>query len=426
MRRVVLLSLIIYGLIIVGLITRDGRLLTLAIPAIIFLVTGLIFEPETPDLTIKRSLSKDRSTPDELITVTLSITNNGPGIEELLIQDVLPQSLTLVDGSPGILTDLRAGQTTELEYNVQGKRGLYRFASVWVTARERLGLFEKRISIEAPGQFFILPEIAKIKQVAIRPRRIGVYNGLIPARQGGSGVEFFGIREYQPGDPLRWINARASARYHQKLFINEFQQERMADVGLILDARLQSDARYGQDSLFEYCVQAAASMAETFLEGGNRVGLLIYGRSIDWTFPGYGKVQQERLMRVFARAKQGDGKIFEKLDFMPTRLFPTRSQLIFISPLLLEDADTLIKLRARGYQLLVISPNPVSFERMGLIDSPAVALATRVAGVERELLLRKLRQAEIQVVDWSIETPFYQIAHIALSYLPFQRGQTLV
>ena len=31
-------------------------------------------------------------------------------------------------------------------------------------------------------------------------------------------------------------------------------------------------------------------------EDRNRVGLLVYGRFLDWTFPGYGKVQRERIL----------------------------------------------------------------------------------------------------------------------------------
>jgi uncharacterized protein (DUF58 family) len=228
-------------------------------------------------------------------------------------------------------------------------------------------------------------------------------------------VEFFGVREYQPGDPLRWVNNRASARHPQTLFINEFEQERVADVGLILDARQQSDARSPEGLLFEHSVRATATLADTFLSVGNRVGLFIYGRSLDWTFPGYGKAQRERILRALARAQQGGGHVFEKLEHLPTRLFPARSQLVLISPLLNEDADLLITLRARGYRLLVISPDPITFERKGLNESPEVELATRFARLERELLLTRLRQADIRVVDWPVDIPFSRAAHTALS-----------
>jgi hypothetical protein len=87
--------------------------------------------------------------------------------------------------------------------------------------------------------------------------------------------------------------------------------------------------------------------------------------------------------------------------------------------------DMLIKLRARGYRLMIISPDPIAFERAGLQDDETVGLATQIAYAERQLLLTHLRQANIQVVDWNVETPFHQVAHVALSRLPHIRGRAL-
>jgi len=253
----------------------------------------------------------------------------------------------------------------------------------------------------------------------IRPPRTGIYAGPVPARQGGPGVEFFGVREYQPGDPLRWVNTRASARHQEALFVNEFEQERVVDVGLILDARRQSDVRRGRKSMFEYSIQATAALADVFLNAGNRVGLFSYGRSQNWTLPGYGKVQRQRILLALARAEQGEGDVFERLVHLPTRLFPTRSQLVLISPLLRHDSEMLTQLRARGYRLLVISPDPVAFEEKDLPADKAINLATRLARLERQLLLDQLRQADIRVLDWRVDRPLPQVVHATLSR--FQR-----
>src|SRR5262249_51280849 len=231
----------------------------------------------------------------------------------------------------------------------------------------------------------------RLRRAEIRPRRTHVYAGQISARQGGPGIEFYGLREYQPGDPTRWINARATARNPQTLFVNEYEQERVADVGLILDARRQSDVRTRDGALFEYSIQAAAALADTFLHRGNRVGLLMYGRSLDWTLPGYGKVQRERILRALARAETGDLPVLEKLDYLPTRLFPARSQIVLISPLLSHDLEMLASLRARGYQVLVISPDPISFDQRGLAAQAETATAMRIAPLERARLRQRWR-----------------------------------
>jgi len=287
-----------------------------------------------------------------------------------------------------------------------------------VTANDSLGLSRKQMTLGVPSQLFVLPEAMRLRKVEIRPRRTRVYSGLIPTRQGGPGVEFFGVREYQPGDSLRWINWKASARHSKALYINEFEQERVADVGLIVDARQRSDVASSQGSLFEHVIQATATLADALLNGGNRVGLLIYGGHLDWTYPGYGKIQRERIFRALARAEQGDSMVFEGLEYVPTSLFPARSQLILISSLLAGDLEVLFRLRARGYSLLIVSPDSIAFEERSLRESQDVELATRIARLERELLLRKLRQAGITILDWNVETPFHQAAQVTLSRSP--------
>lgn len=415
MNRLLLLSLLILSLILVGLTTLSGAWLALVIPLLIYLGAGLLYEPEALQLKVTRNLSADRASPNEPVTMKLSVTNAGSHVEEILVADAVPSSLTLIDREPKILASLRPGETVHLQYTLMGERGYYRFPGVRVTASEHLGLFTKQAMWEAPGQLFVLPEVIRLRRVEIRPRRTRVYSGLIPTRQGGPGVEFFGVRGYQPGDALRWINWKASARHPETLFINEFEQERVADVGLILDARRRSDIISREGSLFEHAIQATAALADAFLSGGNRVGLLIYGGHLDWTFPGYGKIQREKILRALARAMQGHSLVFEGLDYVPTRLFPPRSQLILVSPLVEEDLDMLIKLRAQGYPLLIISPDPISFEQKTLQTGEDIKLAARIARLERQLLLRRLRQAGAYIVDWNVEAPFHQAVHAALS-----------
>jgi hypothetical protein len=65
---------------------------------------------------------------------------------------------------------------------------------------------------------------------------------------------------------------------------------------------------------------------------------------------------------------------------------------------------------------MVISPDPVAFELAGLnSNDETVTLAARLARIERALMLQKLRQAGIQVLDWNIHTMLNQAIHVALS-----------
>ncbi len=415
MRRLTLLSILAYGLLLLGLLTLNGKLVALALPLAIYLVASLLYGPEELCLKVTRTLSEDRVPEGVSVMVDLAISNAGSRLEEVQVEDGVPQQLDVVEGESRVLAALAPGEVLTLSYAVCARRGDFDLGEVRVTARDHLGLFQRQQVFHAPAHLSVLPTGPRLRRLAIRPLRTRSYAGPIPSRQGGSGVDFFGVREYQAGDPRRWINWRVSARHPRSLFTNEFEQERIAEVGLILDARRRTNVCFQEDSLFEYAIRATASLAERLLTDGNRVGLLIYGRIVDWTMPGYGKVQRERILRALARARTGDSQVFDRLDYLPTRFFPALSQLVLVSPLCADDLPMLIRLRARGYQLLVIRLDPVPLELELLGPQPGVELAARVVRVERELLRRKLQQAGIQVVDWQVDRPFDQVVHASLS-----------
>jgi uncharacterized protein (DUF58 family) len=266
------------------------------------------------------------------------------------------------------------------------------------------------------GQLFILPPTLRLRRVSIQPRRTRVYSGTIPARQGGTGVEFFDIRDYLPGDSPRWINWRAAARHPEGLYSNEFEQERVVDVGIILDGRRASN-EFGRRSIFEHSVLAAAALSDALISTGNRVGMLFYGKQVVWTLPGYGKLQSERILHDLSRLETGESMAFTNI-YVPHHLFPAHSQLVIISPLVTDDFHMLAELRLRGFHMLVISPNPVSFEAATLPPTEAVQLAQQIVQMQRLVLLRRLRNMGIQVMDWDITVPFETAAKRDLERRP--------
>jgi len=417
-RRLLWLGGLAYVLLLAGLAVTRGTVLALVLPLLIYLFAALVRGPDELQLRATRALSDERVSRGKPVTVELSITNKGTDLEMVRVEDVLPDQLEVIEGHSSLLTSLGRGETVTLKYRVQGDRGDVTLHKVRVRASDALGLFCREVVLETRQRLMILPQAMKLRRVGIRPRRTRAYAGPVPARQGGSGVEFFGVREYQVGDPLRWINWQVSARHPPSVFTNEFEQERITDVGLILDARHRTDIQGPDGALFEHAVRATASLADAFLSGGNRVGLLIYGGFLDWTFPGYGRLQRERMLRALAGAETGESRVFESLDYIPTRYFPAKSQLVLISPLCEEDLPTLVRLRARGYQLMITSPDPIAFEARSLEPDAAVSLAVRIARLERRLLLRQLQRAGIRTVDWQVDTPFDLAIHTSLSRQP--------
>jgi uncharacterized protein (DUF58 family) len=415
--RPLLLTFLIYGLALIGLALLNERLLVLAVPLLVYLGVALVHISTPPRLQAERRLSEHAISEGRPVEVTVTLHNDGDHLEEVLVEDLVPGALTVEAGETRCLTTLPAGRSLTMSYSLTGKTGNYELAEVQVTVGEVLGLFQRRQAVPARAKLGLMPAFQRLRHVAIRPLRTLGYSGPVPSRQAGAGVDFFGVRQYQPGDSFRRINWRVMARHTHVPFTTEFEQERTGDVGLILDVRRQNSFEAGGELLLAHSVRAAAALADAFLRDSHRVGLLLYGAGLDWIVPGYGKVQRERILRRLATAEPGESQVFQSLNYLPTRLFPPRAQLVFVSPLSDGDEAMLLHLCANNYAVLVVSPDPVDFEARRLPSGPAVSLATRLARLDRQLLLERVRQGGTVAVDWqvgrSLDTLLYAALHRA-------------
>jgi uncharacterized protein (DUF58 family) len=392
-------------LILVGVTSRSGALITLSLPLLLYLGAGLFLSPNRIDLDIQRYQNADIVTSGTPVQIKLTCTNLGQPLHEIYIEDQPPPGVKQQSGRCNFRAALDTGEQIDIDYTITGERGIHKFQPLEAVAGDPFWLFPERSSVHVYSQLMAVPVIKSLKRIPIQPQQTRPYPGPIRSRKGGSGTDFFGIREYQTGDPMRWVNWQAAARNSEELYTNLFERENIADAGIIVDARQQTDVQEanGGEPLFEHSIRMAAALADAFLNDGNRVSLLVYGFGMDRVFPGYGKAQRERILRCLAEARTGRNYPLESLNYLPTRLFPARSQLVIVSPLSRHDAPQLIRLQAAGYDVLIVSPDPVAFQAQAMASERNIKEAVRIANVERSFLLRKLNRAGIQVIDWKVD-----------------------
>ena len=350
------------------------------------------------------------------VTIGVTVNNHGDGKDELFVEEILPDGLMLEQGHLQAFSMIRGQDILTWEYGVVVRRGEYRSLDTRLAAGDVFGCFEERLTSTTQLGVTAHPIYVSPGSIPIRPPQTRGFAGPIAARQAGAGVDFFGVREYQAGDPPRQVNWKLAARGSHDLYTNVFEQERVADVGIILDSRQVVNLHGQAGSLFEYSVQAAAGMAESFLEDGNRVSLVVYGSGMETVFPGYGRRQRNRILRTLARVKPGINYALGSLAHLPTRLFPARSQIVLVSPLVPEDVGVILRMRARGYSVLVVSPDPVAYEAVGNGENASVAF--RLARAERRYLLQQVRRAGAQVVDWQVDHSLDAALHEELTRHP--------
>jgi uncharacterized protein (DUF58 family) len=375
------------------------------------------------DLSATRELSRTSASSGEPVECTLTIRNNGGPLFNLQLVDGLFPSMKILDGEGSCRLSLAVGSSAQLRYTFETGRGVYPFTSLHARASNPFGLFVFEKHIPALAELLVRPTTLKFRHSALKPGHTLHTAGPIPARLAGSGCDFWGVREYRPGDSLHHINWQMRARHPGELFTNEYEREEIADFGLVLDARRLTDAEAAESALFESSISAAASVSEVILKGGNRLSLLVFGKTTQVVFPGCGKRQRYLVLRGLARAEMGRNLPMSYLEYMPARLFPSRSILVIFSTLGTDDLGTYSRLRAMGHEVLLVSPDPIDLlsrkmPRHGRVD----AFALRLARLERRLLLGQLARLGVRLVDWQVDQPLEQVVRRLIRELNHRRS----
>jgi uncharacterized protein (DUF58 family) len=416
-----LILIIISGLLLSSLMAMNGKLLSLAVPFLVYLIIGVMQSPNDVQLQASRMVDKPSIVAGDSIETKIIVKNLGSALANLYIEDKGCSALKIVDGGSHQRVALTIGEETELRYKFDPPRGVYSWKKIRACASDPFGLVDFEFEVPASGDILVRPAPLQIRPISLKPKATLPTAGPVLARQAGLGTDFWGVREYRSGDTLRRINWRLTTRHPHKLYTNEYEREETADFGLILDARRLTNSEAMEEALFEYTVSAVVTLAKNFLRSGNRVSLLVFGKRMLTAFPGYGKHQLDLLLWNLARAKLDGDAPFTTLQHFPTSLFPTRSLMVIFSTVDSRDQDSYAQLRAYGYDVLLISPDPVDFTSRMLPQNEINTLAFRAARVERVIQLNRLLKMGVNIIDWQVNKPLEPLVRDAALQMRYAR-----
>jgi uncharacterized protein (DUF58 family) len=213
------------------------------------------------------------------------------------------------------------------------------------------------------------------------------------ARAKGDGIEFADLRPYTPGDALRRINWRASAR-QDALWVNEAHPERNTDIVLFLDTFAEASSPAG--STLDAAVRAASALAARYLDGRDRVGLVRLGGTLRWLLPGSGPAHLHRVVEALLEADASPSFIDKGIGLVPPRTLPPRALVIALTPLLDERGRAImLDLHARGFDLVIVEVSP-----LGLGEGELGELALRLWRLERQAVRARYERLGIAVTEW--------------------------
>lgn len=188
------------------------------------------------------------------VELTLRAIRRTPPCE--LVDRIFDSSVGLGSRFELSVPAMRRGRTVVGRYRVHAEnRGVLALGPIAVESGDPFGLCRRSRSLGVVDEVVVSPQWTRISLPDQERSEGDLVNALQQLARGlASELEFRATREYLPGDPMRFVNWRASAR-RDLLIVNEYESKSNILLDVFLD---DSQANLSQSS-FECAVSVAAS-----------------------------------------------------------------------------------------------------------------------------------------------------------------------
>jgi len=179
------------------------------------------------------------------------------------------------------------------------------------------------------------PELmARVRQIQLRTRRMvsEVLTGAYRSTFRGSGIEFDDIRPYQPGDDVRSIDWKRTARAGDA-YIKTYIEERELSLVFAVDTSRSMDFGSREFTKREVAAQLVALLSYVAARQHDRVGLALFGAQAGlWLPPRKGADAVARVIRevLAAPPTAGERSFADVIDHC-SRSLGRHSLLFFVS-----------------------------------------------------------------------------------------------
>lgn len=163
---------------------------------------------------------------------------------------------------------LDPGQTHDELFTIPTqRRAVLRMGPVRSVRRDPLELLRRQLEWTTPEDIYVHPRTVRLDNSSTGFVRD--LEGLATKDLANDDVSFHALREYVPGDDLRHVHWRSSARTNT-LMIRQFEETRRSQFVILLSTRL---ADYTDEDEFELAISVAASLARSAQIDGKEVSV---------------------------------------------------------------------------------------------------------------------------------------------------------
>jgi uncharacterized protein (DUF58 family) len=237
---------------------------------------------------------------------------------------------------------------------VARRRGTYVLDRMRLLTRFPFLLVKARRDLAQEDTMIVWPALGQIR-ADLLVHGASEVSDAAPSRVGSGSDEFFGLRDYRPGDTPRWIHWKRTAGAGRPV-VKEMAQPRPDVLYVLLDTQLTDDSPE-QDLLRERLIRFAATLIDHGFHREYRVGLATAASGAIISIPaGAGMGHRRELLDALAGIDVNRTRTMRQVvAAMPRRLL-RYAQVVAISPRS-ETANDLAGLRAACRKLRLVTPD---------------------------------------------------------------------
>jgi uncharacterized protein (DUF58 family) len=314
-------------------------------------------------MSLSRTLGTNPCNERSLVRVDVTLrTKRGVSGLVLALEDQLPDELE-IEGEP---SSIGSGQSYSRQtyYIRANKRGLFEVGPARVRVVDIFGIGVSTFRIGEENRLVVYPEHGPVE--VFRGRESTEVMGVSTTEQKGASSDFLRIRPYEPGDEVRTIHWRSSAKIG-RLMVRELEKEEVRSTIVLLNC--EENSNRGREDVFETGVRVAASIAVSSLKEDMEVKMILYGGSKEILGSGRGRVQYHRILSSLSAVEsRGDTPLSFIIDRISKEEGGTGT-IHIISPMIQDrDVKSISYLIRRGISPAVIltdeSPPPLGLRNI--------------------------------------------------------------
>lgn len=229
--------------------------------------------------TSKRIVAEKLSNSDEN-EISITLENKYPFQVFISLIDELPIQFQKRDFKHKIT--LQSAEKSTFTYQVRPvERGEYNFGNVHVFVSSLLQIFSKRYTFSDDKNVKVYPSYIQMKKYEFLAMSNNLTAfGMKKIRRIGHTMEFEQIKNYIPGDDVRTINWKATAK-RGDLMVNQYQDEKSQPIYSIIDLGRVMKMPFEGLSLLDYAINSTLAFSNIALLKNDKAGMLTFSKKVD-------------------------------------------------------------------------------------------------------------------------------------------------